>query len=87
MVRQWQAAFYEDRFSSTTLDRKTDYVAVAAGFGAKGFRATNIQEFKTVFTEALKTPGPVWIECLIDRDEKVLPMIPAGGTVHDTISN
>jgi acetolactate synthase-1/2/3 large subunit len=87
MVRQWQAAFYEDRFSSTTLDRKTDYVAVAEGFGAQGYRARTIEEFRAAFTEALTSTGPVWIECLIDRDERVLPMIPAGGTVLDTISD
>jgi acetolactate synthase-1/2/3 large subunit len=87
MVRQWQTAFYDGRYSSTTLDRKTNYVAVAQGFGAKGYRATTIDEFRTAFAAALADTGPVWIECLVDRDERVLPMIPAGGTVLDTISD
>jgi acetolactate synthase-1/2/3 large subunit len=87
MVRQWQAAFYDGRFSSTTLDRATDYVAVAEGFGAAGYRAGNITEFRAAFAAALAGTRPVWIECLIGRDERVLPMIPAGGTVHDTISD
>ncbi|MDR3052536.1 MAG: biosynthetic-type acetolactate synthase large subunit [Coriobacteriales bacterium] len=87
MVRQWQTAFYDGRYSSTTLDRRTDYVKVAEGFGATGYRATNIAEFRTAFDAALRGEGPAWIECVIDRDERVLPMIPAGGTVHDMISD
>ena len=88
MVRLWQTSFYENRYSATTLDRKTNYVMVAEGFGAKGFRATTLAEFEAAFAEALKIKGrPVWIECVIDRDEMVYPMIPAGGTVDDTIMN
>ncbi len=85
MVRQWQYAFYEERYSSTTLDRKTDFVKVAEGFGAKGYRAHTPAEFEEAFAQALKAEGPVWIECVVDRDEKVLPMIPSGGTVEDII--
>lgn len=85
MVYQWQAAFYGKRYSETTVERKTDYVKVAEGFGAKGYRAANLAEFEDVFAKALKDEGPVWIECLIDKEEKVLPMIPNGGTVDDMI--
>ena len=87
MVRQWQDAFYGRRFASSEPERLTDYVKVAEGFGAKGYRCTNIAEFRSVFAEALKMDGPVWIDCAIDREEKVLPMIPAGGSVGDTIMN
>jgi acetolactate synthase-1/2/3 large subunit len=87
MVRQWQTAFYDRRYSGTTLDRRIDYVAVAEGFAAKGYRATNIAEFRAAFSAALAGSGPVWIECVIDRDERVLPMIPPGGTVLDTVSD
>ena len=86
MVRQWQASFYDRRFSSSEPERKTDYIKVAEAFGAKGYRCTNPAEFEAAMAEALKADGPVWIECVIDREEKVLPMIPSGGTVHDTIS-
>lgn len=87
MVRQWQKTFYGKRYSSSEPERKTNYSAVAAGFGAIGFRCTNLDEFKAAFTKALELKGPVWIECVIDREEAVLPMIPAGGTVDDMIIN
>ena len=83
MVRQWQRCFYGKRFSQTDPHRKTDFVKLAEGFGAKGYYAETIAEFKTAFVEALKSNGPVWIECAIDKDERVLPMIPAGKTVND----
>lgn len=85
MVRQWQAAFYGKRYSSTDPHRQTDYVKVAEGFGAKGYRCATLDEFSDALAEALKAEGPVWIECLIDKDEKVLPMIPAGGSIEDMI--
>ena len=86
MVRQWQASFYDRRFSQSQPERATDYVKVAEAFGAKGYRCFNIAEYEAALAEALKADGPVWIECVIDREEKVLPMIPSGGTVNDTIS-
>ncbi|AEM22696.1 acetolactate synthase, large subunit, biosynthetic type [Brachyspira intermedia PWS/A] len=85
MVRQWQTIFYDKRYSSTDINKKMDYVKVAEGFGAKGFRCETIKEFETAFEEALKCNCPVWIECVIDKDLKVLPMIPAGGTIDDII--
>lgn len=85
MVRQWQGVFYGQRYSSSEPERVTDYVKVAEAFGAKGYRCHTPAEFDAAIKEAIKADGPVWIECVIDREEKVLPMIPAGGTVHDTI--
>ncbi|MBQ9086226.1 MAG: biosynthetic-type acetolactate synthase large subunit [Clostridia bacterium] len=87
MVRQWQGVFYGQRYSSSEPERVTDYVKVAEAFGGKGFRCKNPAEFEEAMKLAMKEKGPVWIECEIDREEKVLPMIPAGGTVHDTIFN
>ncbi|MBR5473959.1 MAG: acetolactate synthase large subunit, partial [Lachnospiraceae bacterium] len=83
MVRQWQTVFYKGHYSSTAPERKTNYVKVAEGFGAKGYHCETTDDLKAAFAEALKQTGPVWIECVIDRDEKVLPMIPAGGTIDD----
>ncbi len=83
MVRQWQRCFYGRRFSQTDPERKTDFVKLAEGFGAKGYRAENIAEFRAALEEAKKQSGPVWIDCVIDKDERVLPMIPAGKTVKD----
>ncbi len=85
MVRQWQGAFYDRRFSSSEPERITNYKAVAEGFGGHGFKCTTPAEFEAAMKEALTIDGPVWIECVIDREEKVLPMIPGGKTVHDTI--
>ena len=85
MVYQWQTIFYGKRYAGTTPQRKTDFVKLAEGFGAKGYRATTPEEFEEVFKEALKADGPVWIDCVIDQEERVLPMIPAGGSTEDMI--
>ncbi|MBQ1352399.1 MAG: thiamine pyrophosphate-binding protein, partial [Firmicutes bacterium] len=85
MVYQWQTAFYGRRFSATTPDRKTDYVKVAEGFGAKGYTAATPEEFEKAFDAALKNEGPSWIACSIAAEERVLPMIPGGGTTEDMI--
>ena len=85
MVRQWQSTFYGKRYSSTDINKKVDFIAVAKGFGARGYSCKNLSEFEKAFDEALNLGIPVWIECLIDKDLKVLPMIPSGGTVKDII--
>ena len=85
MVRQWQTTFYEKRYSDTDPHSKTDFVKLAEAFGAKGYRATTPAEFKAAFTDAMKQQGPSWIDCRIGKDEKVLPMIPGGGTIEDII--
>jgi acetolactate synthase-1/2/3 large subunit len=87
MVRQWQEIFFEKRFSCTELDRKTDYVKLADAFGGKGFKLTDPGELDRVFDEAFKvTDKPVVIDCLIDPFELVLPMIPAGGSIKNIIT-
>ena len=85
MVRQWQTTFYEKRYSQTDPHRHTDFVKLAEGFGLKGYRCQNLAEFQSAFAEAMKRKGPTWIECIIDKDEKVLPMIPGGGDINDII--
>lgn len=85
MVYQWQGIFYGNRYSSTDPQRKTDFVKVAEGFGAKGYSAKTPEDFEAVFKEALKQTGPVWIECAIAKNENVYPMIPGGGTIEDMI--
>lgn len=83
MVRQWQTLFYGKRYSNTTLDKKTDFVKLAEAFGAKGIRVTSPDEVDAALQEAKITEGPVLIDCIIHADEKVLPMIPPGGTIED----
>jgi acetolactate synthase-1/2/3 large subunit len=85
MVRQWQTLFFGSRYSNTTPGRKTDYVRLAEAFGAKGLRATTNEEYEKALDEAFSTDGPVVIDCIIDRDERVLPMIPPGGSISDII--
>lgn len=85
MVHQWQNDFYDKHFIATEPERKTDYVKVAEGFGAKGFRAETKEELAKAIDEAMAYDGPAWIVCPIDRNEKVLPMIPNGGTVRSAI--
>ncbi len=85
MVRQWQTLFYEQRYSNTELNRKTDFVKVAEGFGAKAKRVWTVDEFETIFQEAIKGDEPYLIEVMIDKDELVLPMLPPGGSVDEII--
>ena len=86
MVYQWQTLFYGHRYAATTPERQTDYVKVAEGFGAKGFKAETPEEFREVLKKALRSKGPVWIDCRISREEMVLPMIPGGKSVDDMIT-
>ena len=87
MVRQWQTLFFGKRYSSTVLDRKTDFVKLAEAFGAKASRAATITEFRSAFEEAMKHNGPYLIDTLIEQDEFVLPMLPPGGSMDDIITS
>jgi len=78
MVRQWQSAFHGGRYCATDPQRVTDYVKLAEGFGLPGFRCHDLRQFREAFAHALTLGGPCWIECLVDKDEKVLPMVAAG---------
>ncbi len=83
MVRQWQTLFYGQRYSSTVIDDKTDFVKVSEGFGVKAVRVETLDEFKKAFTEAVNAGEPRVIECMIEKDDKVFPMIPAGAANKD----
>lgn len=85
MVRQWQTLFFDKRYSNTSLERRTDYVKLAEAFGAKGTRVTTLDQLDKAVKDAFAAEGPVLIEAVIDQDEKVLPMIPPGGTIKDII--
>lgn len=85
MVRQWQTTFFNKRYSQTTLNRKTDYVALAKAFGADARKLTEISEMEDTLKWAFDQKGPVLIEAIIDSDEKVLPFIPPNGTINDII--
>lgn len=83
MVRQWQNLFYGKRYSQTVLNDQVDFVKVAEGLGAKACRVTKKEEFEDVFREALALDIPVVIDCQIDCDDKVFPMVPAGKPIED----
>lgn len=78
MVRQWQTLFYGERYSNTVLNDKVDFVKVAEALGATGIRATTLAEFEDALKKAIELNAPVVIDCIIDKDEKVFPMVPAG---------
>ncbi len=86
MVRQWQTLFFDKHYSNTTLNRQTDFVKLAEAFGAKGTRVASKEGFKEAFEKAFKEDGPVVIDCAIDCDEFVLPMLPPGGSMDDIIT-
>jgi len=86
MVRQWQNLFYEKRFSSTTLNLHTDYLKLAEAFGAKGFEIHGTKDIEKTVEAALKEKGPVIVNCKICSDAFVLPMVPAGKTMDDMIT-
>jgi len=85
MVRQWQTLFFEKRHSQTTLERRTDFPALAKAFGAQGFSAASLDELESALKN-LPSDGPCLIDCRIDMDEKVFPMIPPGGSAKDIIT-
>lgn len=86
MVRQWQARFYDERFSATNLSmRKTDFVDLIRAFGGDGTSVDTLAELDKVLAEDPVKDGPYLVECMIGRDDEVLPMIPAGMGVKDMI--
>ena len=81
MVRQWQTLFFNKHYSNTILDRKTDFVALARAFGADGEAVDTVAALEHAFS----CDGPYVIDCRIDKDEFVLPMLPPGGSMDDII--
>ena len=86
MVRQWQTLFYGQRYSATTLYDKVDFVKLAEAMGAWARRVTSIDEFESAFKEALALGEPCLIDCIIDSDEKVWPMVAPGGSISEAFS-
>ncbi len=83
MVRQWQTLFYGGRYSATVLDDKVDFVKVAEGLGCKAIRITKKEEVGPALEEAIAYGGPVVLDCQIDQDDKVFPMVPAGAAIDE----
>ncbi len=86
MVRQWQTLFFKKHYSNTNLDqRQTDFVKLAQAFGAEASRALTLEELDEALEKAFACDGPYLIDCAIDKDEFVLPMLPPGGSMDDII--
>ena len=86
MVRQWQNLFYGQRYSATVLNDAVDFVKLAEAMGAVGIRATSQEEFKDAFAKALTMGRPVVIDCQIDSDDKVWPMVAPGAAISEAFS-
>lgn len=87
MVRQWQTLFYGQRYSATVLDDGIDFVAIAKGFKCEAYRVTTKEEFAPIFEKALDAKVPVVIECMIDQDDKVWPMVAPGGAIAEAFDD
>ena len=85
MIRQWQKMFYGGRYSSSCLADNPDFAKVAEAFGAKGIKVTKKRDVRPAIDEAIKTPGPVVLDFMVDREENVLPMVPAGAAIDQMI--
>ncbi len=83
MVRQWQTLFYDHRYSQTVLNDKVDFCKVAEGLGCMAIRVTTKEEVGPAIEKAIAAGGPVLIECVIQEDDKVFPMVPAGAPISD----
>ncbi|MBR2044925.1 MAG: biosynthetic-type acetolactate synthase large subunit [Agathobacter sp.] len=83
MVRQWQTLFYDQHYSATILDDGVDFVKVAEGLGCEARRVTSREEFEAAFAEALECKKPFVIDCIIDSDDKVWPMVAPGAPINE----
>ncbi len=85
MVRQWQELFYDKRYVSTCMDCAPDFVKLAEAYGAVGLRATKPEEVESVLSEGLKIPKPVIMDFVVEKEEGVYPMVPAGAAITDML--
>ena len=83
MVRQWQTLFYDHRYSQTVLNDGVDFVKVSEAMGAKAIRVTKMEEVEPALKMALSSEGPVVLDCWIDQDLSVYPMVPAGASLDE----
>lgn len=83
MVRQWQTLFYDHRYSQTVLNDKVDFCKVAEGLGCEAIRVTKKEEVAPAIEKAISLGGPVMIECMIEEDDKVFPMVSPGAPISE----
>jgi acetolactate synthase-1/2/3 large subunit len=85
MVRQWQELFYDKRYACTTMDCAPDFVKLAEAYGAVGLRAVKPDEVESVLAEGLATPRPVIMDFVVEKEESVYPMVPAGAAITEML--
>ena len=85
MVRQWQELFYDKRYAHTGMEHAPDFVKLAEAFGAKGLRAKTTEEVERVLQEGLSLPGPVIMDFVVEPEECVYPMVPAGAPITEML--
>ncbi|NMA12450.1 MAG: biosynthetic-type acetolactate synthase large subunit [Chloroflexi bacterium] len=83
MVRQWQTLMFKKRYSQTTLDRGPDFVKLAEAYGIRGYQVDNLEDFEKAFSEAYKSGESAVIDCTIEMDDKVTPMVPTGNHLSE----
>ena len=87
MVRQWQTLYYGERYSFTVLDDMVDFVKVAEGMGAKAYKVTTKEEFDVALKEAIELNIPCVLDCQIEKNDKVFPMVSPGASLADTFDS
>ena len=87
MVRQWQTIFMEERYSETDLPAEQNFQKIGEAFGVKSFKITKNSEVDSVLKEAMKIKGPVLVECMISPLDMVMPMVPAGQPISESIES
>jgi len=85
MVRQWQELFYDKRYACTEMDHAPDFIKLAEAYGAVGLRATSPEEVESVLKEGLSLPKTVIMEFVVEQEEKVYPMVPAGAPITEML--
>lgn len=85
MVRQWQELFYDKAYASTNMEKAPDFVKLAEAYGATGFKCDDPGKVTETLRQGLNTPGTVIMEFVVEREESVYPMVPAGGAITDML--
>lgn len=85
MVRQWQELFFDKHYAHTLLDSGPDFMKIADAYGIKGLRLTKTEDVQDIVKETFETKGPVLVECVIDPEENVFPIVPPGGQPHEML--
>ena len=85
MVRQWQGMFCDERYSETDMGAEVDYVKLSEAYGLNGIRVDNLEGLRSAISKALKTQEATVVECILSKDFKVFPMVPAGMPIDNMV--